>query len=746
MVTPPASDPLAPDTGARLVDFARACKAATRIVALYPPSHPSVQTALNGVVRAGATLTADGRLTITVLPDNLLIDGRALGRSDPAVADMAAVLHAHRVGELAIGVGMTANGWHAFLSIVARASEDLRAEGGIRRVWLAGEGGPIDIREIDYAEVLRERSTGTDTVTWDRIIDRCLGGEGAADLDDRLSAALHEIALDPDRLADFLARLEHSPGIESAERRARVGVQMIRGLAARIARGPHASLEPVLDNLARVSTGLSPELVLALVSGPGLEPYGPEAPMDLGAAIRSRLSDDQIAGFVASAVIRDQGATARLAQAFQALVRERGPQTGVLDAAAALVADGMPDGSGFDQLWASAVEMLTSYSDTPFVSDAYARELTRARTQAVDVERASDDPPARVAAWLATVGDDEVGQLDHVLLRDLLRIEDQPDAWTEVLDVALARIERWVLVGDVRQAHDLLGAITSVAAAPDAPFAGIAASGLDRLIAGDLPANLVSFVRQAPDSDMALITAFCQAVGAGLVGPLAEALVHEDTGRTVRRLRDILITFGALTRAHANGLRSSPNPSVRRAAVDLLRAFGGDETLPDLRSLLDDADTQVQREALRAIIQIGTDEAFATLEHALTSGAPRTREAIMLALASLRDERAVPLLVYILCHTSHRGAFEAVYTSALDALGRLAADDAQSVTVLRSVLFRSEWWAPFRTARLRLAAARALAGGVGQGRRVLAEAAAHPSRGIRVAARTALAGASRSDR
>ena len=64
--------------------------------------------------------------------------------------------------------------------------------------------------------------------------------------------------------------------------------------------------------------------------------------------------------------------------------------------------------------------------------------------------------------------------------------------------------------------------------------------------------------------------------------------------------------------------------------------------------MLDDPDAQVQREALRAIVQVGTDEAYQMLEQALKSGAARTREAIMQALGAFRDEKAAPLFVHIL--------------------------------------------------------------------------------------------------
>jgi HEAT repeat protein len=155
--------------------------------------------------------------------------------------------------------------------------------------------------------------------------------------------------------------------------------------------------------------------------------------------------------------------------------------------------------------------------------------------------------------------------------------------------------------------------------------------------------------------------------------------------------------------------------------------------------LLDDAEAAVQREALRAIVQIGTADAYGTLQAALKSGNARTRDAIMQVLVSSRDERAAPLLVYILEHSDHRGSLEAVCISAMEALGKVGGD-ADSVQALTKVLYRGEWWAPVRTNRLRTAAAMALrATGSADAERALAQAATEGPRGVRRAARTALA-------
>ena len=64
----------------------------------------------------------------------------------------------------------------------------------------------------------------------------------------------------------------------------------------------------------------------------------------------------------------------------------------------------------------------------------------------------------------------------------------------------------------------------------------------------------------------------------------------------------------------------------------------------------------MQREAVRAILNVGTDAAYRILEQALAGGTTRSRDAIMQSIGLVRDERATPLFAYFLGHIDHRGA------------------------------------------------------------------------------------------
>ena len=736
-------EPLSPETGARLAEFAKACKAATRIVSMYPSTHPAIQAALARIAEAGKQATAYGSFSITVLPDSLLIGGRGFAKPEASVVELATLLHQQLIGELTLVDRIEVDGWHQFLSLLAKSPEEARAVGGIAKAWEATGNKAIELKEIDYAEVLRERAGSGESATWDRILsalkeaDAEHGGEGGASMDNMMA-----LAEQPERLAQFAQKLQEvgkASGDDSLQQRKSL-LEMMHGLANYAAERKPDELNAVLDNMAGAAAQMSPDMLLTLITDPPPLPGGAGARrMDLAGELQSRLTDEMVSKFLIENIVKDRGASNRLATAFHTLVPDPAKQQDILAAAAEQAKAMFADDPQFESVWTSSSEMLMSYSDEKFVSENYARELTLAQSQAMDVEKIGDDPPARIRAWLATIEEEEVRALDQRLILDLLTIETRPDAWSGVLDAAVSDIDQLVLAGDLALAAQLLDAIAAVAKDEAAPFQAPAKAGLSKLVEGPMVRHLATVLKQATDTEFGVAKQMCKTIGPVLVKPMSDAIMGEDNPRTGRRLRDILISFGPAAREYANELRSSRNPAVRRAAVDLLRALGGDAALPDLRAMLDDADAAVQREALRAMLQVGTTEAYQMLERALQSGAPHTREAIMHALGAFRDEKAAPLFMHILKNTPYTGQMEVTYTTTVESLGRVATDE-RSVATLKEIVYRGEWWAPGRTARIRASAARALRSmGQPSAERVLEEAAASGPGGVRKIAKAALA-------
>ena len=289
--------------------------------------------------------------------------------------------------------------------------------------------------------------------------------------------------------------------------------------------------------------------------------------------------------------------------------------------------------------------MLATYSDEGFVSDDYARELTAARTQAIEVERTSDDPPERIAAWLGTVNE-----------RALHDAGPEPDAGSPAHRGRRRRSGRrlagWRLArssatcwpasspGARAAGRRPLGAVTGTGRRSRHPRSASCRGWL----AARSPATSSGSCARRRKPRWPRSAGCARRWAPSMVRPLAETLANEDHVHTIRRLRELLIGFGAAGRQAVEPLKNSTNPAVRRTAIDLLRVFGGNEALQELTAMLADADPQVQQDSIRAIVQIGTPEAYGTLERACASS-EATRDMVVRELVSLRDPKTIPAVV-----------------------------------------------------------------------------------------------------
>jgi HEAT repeat protein len=723
------------EQAAVLVEFARACRAAARSVSLYPATHPSIQVSLERVILAAGRLAPAGTVTLAVHPGTLMIDGKAPARGDQALEELAGLMKDRLVGALRLESGADIYDWHALLLLLVRPLDELSEEGGIARAWTKTRRNHFEIFEIDYAEVLRERSGGSGT-EWDQIINLCLQGEGP--LDKTALTALLATLGDSARFGELIERLQ-SPatgGDATASARAAALLALVKEmLDASAEAAGEGSKEGVLQTVADSSSRLTPDMLIAIIE----QARSPDAQQaDIAAAVVDRMGDDTIASFVAGNVARENGASERLAQALQLLVPDIDRKERLIDLAKQEAGDSpLGQQAGFEELWESAANMLASYSDESFVSAEYGRELSTAQQQALDVARVSDDPPDRIQAWLSTVEDDAIRALDFQLLLDLLKVETDPDAWRDAARLVVSEIEKRVQSGDPEGAQKLAFAIVrEIGAGGRERLRAGAESAVEALASVSLARHIAAHLRKVEDAEIDPYNRLCRTIGAGMIGPLAEVLIIEENSKAIRRLRELLFGFGAAGRETVERLKRSPNPTVRRTAIDMLRMFGGQDALADLATMLEDREPQVQRDAIKAIAQLGNDEAFAVLQKALMSGTV-AGNAIPQQLITLKEERAAPLLCYVLTHTVPRGRLIEVHTQIMEALGALGSHP-ESIATLQTALYRGEWWAPTRTAALRRAAALAL-GRIGspEAREVLEEAKKRGSRGVRTAARLA---------
>jgi HEAT repeat protein/PBS lyase HEAT-like repeat-containing protein len=728
------TEPLAPEDTVRLIEFARACKAAARAVLLYPAAHPAIAATLGRIVHSTSADVLPQPLKMTILPDGILVDGRPPGKPDQSIVELAALLHAHLVGEIVIHPGGDLDAWRAFLLLIGRSSESVRAEGGISRAWTMLAGRHIDLREIDYTQVLRERGA-KETATWDSIVKNCLEGT-SFELDEDGVRDVLAIIGDTDRLAELMTTIENKAAATGDTTKAAALMRMLRDLVGVVSKNRPDELDPTLRNVASALGSLSPDGLMALIAERSSQDEEDE---QLITAVVGRMPDRTIATFVARNVINDSGATDRLVQAFQTLVRDTEERERLVTMVhSEVAASTFGSTEGFETAWNGvAQKLMTSYSDKPYVSHEYARQLSLARTRAIDIEHSGDDPPERLSTWINSVATSALRALDLTLLLDLLNIEPDDRKWAALTPTVVGMLEDLLLVGDFEAASQLLAVIVRESAGDGSKGRRQAAlTAIDMLVAGSMLRHVVSHLGTIDDAQFARVKEMCVSVGEVMIRPLAEALSTEEQVRRRERMTAILVAFGAVGRRTAERLKNSPNAAVRRTAILLLREFGGTEALPELTELLNDSEPRVQREAVRAIVNIGTTRAFQILGQALERGTPQSRDAIMQAASLVRDERATPLFAYMLRHIDHR-KLTATYLHAVESLGTLK--DPEAVEPLKEALYKGEWWAPRRTASLRSAAALALARiATPEARTVLEEAAAIGPRGTRAAARTQL--------
>jgi hypothetical protein len=724
--------PLDDTMALKLAEFARACKAALRAVSLYPAAHPAIGSTLKRLTELTSGLTAAGPFLLEVRPHTIHVNGAAPAKPDSAIVELSDVLRRQLVGTLTLNSGADTESWRTLLMLLSRPADEVRADGGIGSLWATAGGPSMEIVEIDYAEVLREKQG--DVVFADRLIAAAMSG-AQLELDESGMRLLLDLVGDPARLTVLMQQLEQKTEGSPSSVRVDAFLNIVRGLAEYVGRTNPGQLDQTLKQVSQVAGRLSAEAMMELLVKRA-KPEAMAGSVDVVNAMVHRMSDSAVAGFVSNSVIAERGPTDRLAQAFHALVPDSDRQRQLLSLAQEEVAGSeLGQEAAFQDLWQKVEAMLTSYTDEKFVSDAYARELSGARARAVDVEASSDDPPERVAAWLATVADASLRDLDSLLLADLLRIEEDGPRWRDIAETVITHAEDLVRVGYFGQALKLAESVTTEGARVEARKAS-ARAVLDRLGRGAMMRHAAKQLRTADDQDYERLKRLAHGIGPAVIAPLAEALSAEQDARSRRRLRDILVEFGAAGRESVQQLMNAANWEVRRTAAFLLREFGGAEGLKELQPLLTDTEPLVQREAIQALVLNGTDAASQILLEALTKTSGRPRETLITELAAMRDERAAPLFCYLVRHLD-RKALYSVYVGALEALSLFGGPDA--VEALKDALQKGDWKAPFRTRRIRASAAQALRKiGTSPAIAALRDASTKGSRGVRAAARAEL--------
>ena len=686
------------DLSQTLVEFARACRAAARAVSLYPPGHRTVDDAVLRLTEVARRAAGEAGLALDVMPAELRINGLAPDRDDSAVRELASMLHAQQIGGITLHANADRESWQTLLGLMSRSADDNRRDGGIALLWKTAGGPSIELHAIDYAALLREGH----------------GGSLARLLKAANEGALAAVSLDD--LEAIIAAVEERDGArrsddDSDEAAGRAIARLGALVLERAAGTDPARVEAALLRLAQLTERLTAEGMCGLVAaraeaaggqgGGGGDSRGAEAVLD-------HLDSDGKARFVATALAIEGSATARLREAFEALVPADDRRRIASLAEEMLPSAGAPPAE-VPRLRQELDNMVVSYDDSRFVGSSYAKELTSARGRAQDLEATKPDPPERVELWLSTVSDGALRGLDLQVLSDLLTIDQNAEQFAVIAQQAATRIEELVRVGFIEPALALEGALETAREAGGERGAS-AEEALGRLRGGTIVRDLMPLVRRAAPEEIDRITALLSRLGPAIAPALASALAREADPAARERLRSVLAGFGDAGEQAVRALLASDNPETRRNAAVLLRDFGGAASVDVLERLLGDSDLRVRREALRALAVVEDPQAHERIQRTLESVPADTQRALLDELGLVRDVRVSPLLALLAARWRERRMSEAALRaiSFIGMLGASASRDA--VDALAKLLDASQWWSPRRARLVRQHAADALAG------------------------------------
>ena len=356
-------------------------------------------------------------------------------------------------------------------------------------------------------------------------------------------------------------------------------------------------------------------------------------------------------------MVAERGATGRLAHAFQALVPEHDRQRQLLALAEKEVAAvGARTGSVVHRAVENVEGMLTSYTDEAYVSSEYGRELSSARTRAVDVERISDDPPERMAGMARNGQRRRRCAISTISCSSICSsIEEDPPRWRDVAQTVVSHADDLVRVGHFDQAWLLAEAVAERAADRARIVSRTPGQRSNSSASGSMLKHAAAQLRGTSDEGYERFKRICHTAGTAIVAPLAEALSSEQDARARRRLRDILIGFGAQGRESVQKLMSAPNWEVRRTAAFLLREFGGTEGLKELIPLLTDTEPLVQREAVQGVMHERQRRSLGnSASRAHDGNRPNARNAGQRAAGHERRARGAALLLSREAHETER--------------------------------------------------------------------------------------------
>lgn len=697
----------AADVAKCAVNLARAMTIGLRGWAFYPPEHPAVALAVDRLIAAATDAAAGGMLQLAVTPHALLVDGLPLDSNDLAVVECAELLHDRDILQLAVIAAPADAEVRALLAVLSLDRETRRARGGPAVIWGEQDRSAFVIEQIDYQELLeREGDAGPARrdATWTSIVRTIIMGRTTftAEEQARLIEISHDVGAIGELCKDTKEPYCMPDGSPMVTTQAATVLAVYRHIAKTVAALEPERVQEVIDSLALSAGTLEPSTALELLLQ---DDHQDEGGIPIASALKQSFDDQQVALLLARAMSSPHHPTNRLAQVLDTLAPDEQRKRRVLTLAKKLITERDFGGKRpIDDIRKSLDDLLLKYDESTYVSADYRQSMDQAATRAADL--AARGLPPEMDEWLDTLGHESVRRLSGQLLIDLLRNETVAGRMAETARDMAAFVEELLLAGAYGECLPVLDELIAAAKrkpaiAPDACRQALntigASAGLLESAAG---------LGEQSAEEFAAFAAIVRSIGAGAIPAIVSAYTRDEGGPAMERATQLLAALGA---AGIPGLAAALDDQrwfVQREVAKALGRIGTAAAVPPLQSLLRRSDVRVLQTAVAGLAGIDDPSAVRALHTVLKAASGEARAAVISSLLALKDARVAPMLTRILQDADPFGDEYPLIHETLAALATLR--DERAVPVIASLARRKRWLAWGRTTKLREACLRAL--------------------------------------
>ena len=682
---------LSPELARGLLHMARALMVAVRNWTLYPPEHPTVVAAVERFGAAVRDSTLGAAFAIGVTPETLMIEGATADAGIAGIAEAAAMLHDRDILTVTFVGNIPPGTIHAFLRLLTLDAAERRREGGPARLWARQGHDAIAIEQVDYEKMLAREEGDVPAPAkrddlWRSIVLSIVGGQKAM-FDERSQERLLAISGSPGDIGDLAiavaapkCTLDGSPMITS---QAAAVLAAFRHLTSIVSVMSPDRMPEVMSNLATAATQLDPHVIMQVMQSPD----DPGVPVVAGMA--AAFDDVKVAQLLATALALDGQASDRLATIFNTIAPDEDRKRRVLTLTRTMLSETDFGRSGqFQVLWASTEELLVSYNDKEYVSEAYRYSLDGVGGRA---ERMSAvDLPEELGEWMESLGQSSVRVLSVTMLIDLFTLEDDVKRADEMATDLSALAEDLLMSGAYDDTLTVTRALRTRASTPKGLGRDACRQALDLLGESLAMRESVALIGDVDEENWAAMKAVIDSIGVSSVEALKSVVAVETDDLTTGRAESVIVGFGRSAVMRLASLTNDSRWFVQRRGARLLGRIASAEAVPLLQPLLRQSDPRVARETVAALGVIQDPAAARAIQTVLRAATGEVRRAVIEALVAGKDPRVVPMLVRILEESEPLGKDHDVVLETIDALGTVGTDGA--VPILATMAQRKRFF------------------------------------------------------